>query len=106
MQATFETHRQRSVEPQLNYGLTRSSSIGVFPHLHRMNSGTSGKLAYTVVEAAELLSLSRASLYRLMDWGAIGSVTIGRSRRITAHQLEQYVERLEAQAIGGTIPSR
>lgn len=54
------------------------------------------KLAYTVEEAAELLSLSRAHLYRLIDVGEIGSVTIGRSRRVTASQLEAFVTRLEA----------
>lgn len=54
------------------------------------------KLAYTVEEAAGLLSLSRAHVYRLMDLAEIGSVTIGRSRRITARQLEEFLRRLES----------
>jgi len=54
------------------------------------------KLAYKVEEAARLLSLSRAHVYRLMDLAEIGSVTIGRSRRITARQLEEFLRRLES----------
>lgn len=53
------------------------------------------KLAYTVEEAAELLSLSRAHLYRLLELGEIGSVNIGRSRRITTGQLTDFIKRLE-----------
>lgn len=56
------------------------------------------KLAYTVEEAAELLSLSRAHLYRLMDSGQIGSISIGRSRRITRKQLLAFIEESEAKA--------
>lgn len=54
------------------------------------------KMAYTVEEAAQLLSLSRAHVYRLIDFEDLGSVRIGRSRRITASQLADYVRRLEA----------
>ena len=55
------------------------------------------KLAYTVDEAAELLSLSRAHLYRLIDLLEIETVRVGRSRRITAGQLDAFVRRLESQ---------
>lgn len=53
------------------------------------------KLAFTVEEAAEMLSLSRAHVYRLLDLKELGSVSIGRSRRITLNQLMTYLERLE-----------
>lgn len=53
------------------------------------------KMAYTVVEAAELLSLSRAQLYRLIDLQELPSVKVGKSRRITYAQLEAFVARLE-----------
>jgi len=53
------------------------------------------KLAYTVEEAAELLSLSRAHVYRLLDLGQLGSVSIGRSRRITSTQLSEFLRSLE-----------
>ncbi|MCC7434211.1 MAG: helix-turn-helix domain-containing protein [Methanoregulaceae archaeon] len=61
-----------------------------------MESGRLTKLAYSVEEAAELLSLSRAHVYRLLDLQELGSVTVGRSRRITASQLEDFIRRLEA----------
>lgn len=57
------------------------------------------KLAYTVEEAAGLLSLSRAHLYRLMDIGEIGSISIGRSRRITHGQLEEFIANQEARSV-------
>lgn len=53
------------------------------------------KLAYTVEEAAELLSLSRAHVYRLLDLGQLGSISIGRSRRITSAQLSDFLKGLE-----------
>jgi len=64
-----------------------------------VSSGRLTKLAYSIEEAAELLSLSRAHLYRLIDLQEIGSITIGRSRRITAKQLEDFVRRLEAVSV-------
>lgn len=53
------------------------------------------KMAYTVVEAAGLLSVSRAHLYRLIDLGQVGTIRVGRCRRITAGQLEAFVRRRE-----------
>ncbi len=61
-----------------------------------MSISSRPKLAYTVEEAAEMLSLSRAHVYRLIDLQEIGSVTIGRSRRITASQLAEFIKELEA----------
>ena len=54
-----------------------------------------GKLLYTISEAAELLSLSRAHLYRLLQRGELASVSSGRSRRISDAALKGYVARLE-----------
>lgn len=56
------------------------------------------RLLYTIEEAAELLSLSRAQIYRLIDTMELESVTVGRSRRITAQQLDAFVRSLEAKA--------
>lgn len=53
------------------------------------------KLAYTVEEAATLLSLSRAQLYRLIELEDLPTVKIGRCRRITYVQLESFLKRLE-----------
>jgi len=48
-------------------------------------------LLYRPEEAAEVLSLSRTTVYELMSSGTIASVKIGRSRRISHEALEQYV---------------
>jgi excisionase family DNA binding protein len=53
------------------------------------------KLAYTVEETAELLSLSRAHIYRLLDQKELNSIQIGRSRRITHSQLQEFFRSLE-----------
>jgi excisionase family DNA binding protein len=42
------------------------------------------------------LGLSRASAYRLVQTGAIKSVTIGRSRRVSEAELERFIDALEA----------
>ncbi|HEY3783051.1 MAG TPA: helix-turn-helix domain-containing protein [Fimbriimonadaceae bacterium] len=53
------------------------------------------KLAYTVEEVCELISLSRAKVYRLMDLGELQSIVIGRCRRITVTQLTAFLEAKE-----------
>ena len=55
---------------------------------------TSAPLLLTPVEAARRLSIARSSLYELVLTGEIVSVKIGRSRRIPATALEDYVDRL------------
>lgn len=54
------------------------------------------KIAYTVEEAAELLSLSRAQVYRLIETGELGSLRIGKARRVSAEQLVEFIRRVEA----------
>jgi excisionase family DNA binding protein len=54
------------------------------------------QLLYRPEEAAEALSLSRATVYELIASGDLASVKIGRSRRITRDALEHYVARLES----------
>lgn len=49
------------------------------------------KLAYTVGEAAELMSISRSLLYELIHAGRIESVKFGRSRRITQEQMQRFL---------------
>lgn len=48
----------------------------------------------TPAEAADVLGVSRATLYRLMREGRITSVMIGRARRIEHAELERYVHEL------------
>ena len=49
-------------------------------------------------EAAETLGISRSRFYELMASGAIKTVTIGRSRRVTVGALEEFVAQLEGEA--------
>jgi|GEM_PF-4460363 len=55
-------------------------------------------LLYTVTETCLITSLSRATIYRLMGAGALDSVTIGRSRRITHDGLSAFLDSLRSAA--------
>jgi excisionase family DNA binding protein len=46
-----------------------------------------------VPQAAEFLSLSRATVYKLMDDGQLAYAKFGRSRRIPKRALLEYAER-------------
>jgi excisionase family DNA binding protein len=59
-------------------------------------------MAYTVEEAGDLLSLSRAQLYRLIDCGDLETIKIGKSRRVTSRQLDAFLAGHEAQ--NGYVP--
>ncbi|WP_018639793.1 helix-turn-helix domain-containing protein [Parafrankia elaeagni] len=52
------------------------------------------KLLVTPTEAAEILAVSRSTVYELLAAGALESVRIGRSRRIPRAALDAYVARL------------
>lgn len=54
-------------------------------------------LLLTPEEAAELLRIGRATLYRLLAAGAIRSIKVGGLRRIAVADLEAYIERLRAE---------
>lgn len=49
------------------------------------------RLLYTIDETVELLSLSRATLYRLTERGEIPTIKIGRAVRIPAAALEAWI---------------
>jgi excisionase family DNA binding protein len=51
-------------------------------------------LLLTVDQVAARLQLSRWSVYNLIRSRELGSVTIGRSRRITEEALYDYIRRL------------
>ena len=51
-------------------------------------------LLLRVEDAAARLSLSRATVSRLLATGALPSVKLGRARRVVARDLEQFVEDL------------
>ena len=52
---------------------------------------TSGRLAYSVDEAARLTGLSRDLLYDEMRRGNLASVKVGRRRLITRQHLQQFL---------------
>lgn len=56
------------------------------------------KMLLTVKEAAELLSLSRATVYPLVMSGEIASVKVGRSRRVSRNALLEFIRGLDAGA--------
>lgn len=53
------------------------------------------RLLYRPEEAAALLGVGRSRIYQLLAEGAIGSIQIGRSRRVPADALTAYVNQLE-----------
>ena len=52
------------------------------------------KLLLSPEEAAEVLGVGRSTVYDLMRMRLLPSVKIGRSRRVPAEALRQYVSRL------------
>ena len=52
-------------------------------------------------EAAEILGMSRSSIYKLIAAGEIQSVKIGRSRRILTSALENFIESLTVDHLHG-----
>lgn len=56
--------------------------------------GTVNKLLLTPTEAADLLGVSRTTVYELLNAEQIESVRIGRARRIPRAALVAYVDRL------------
>lgn len=63
-------------------------------------------LLHSVDDAARLLSVSRANLYRLMRDGRVRSVKIGRARRIPHTALCDYVAALDERQGGDHAPRR
>jgi excisionase family DNA binding protein len=55
---------------------------------------TDDQLLYTPEGAATKLASGRTTVYALMASGELRSVKIGRSRRIPAAALDEYVEKL------------
>ncbi len=56
-----------------------------------------GTSLLTIEQAGEKLGLKRSKVYELIAQDELPSVKIGKSRRIPAKLLEQYVERLIAE---------
>lgn len=50
------------------------------------------KLAYSIEEAAKLLSVRRDSLYELIRSNKLGSFKVGSRRLVARQQLEAFIE--------------
>jgi excisionase family DNA binding protein len=62
--------------------------------------GSDTALLLTVEEAARKLRIGRTRMYDLVTSGAVGSVFIGRLRRVPIECLTEYVTNLRAAAEG------
>jgi len=51
-------------------------------------------MLFTPVQAARVLGVSRSQIYVLMKGGQLGSVHIGRSRRIAQSHVVQFIDNL------------
>jgi excisionase family DNA binding protein len=56
------------------------------------------KMLISVEEAAAMLSLGRTLVYQLVMRGELRSIKVGRTRRIVALSLREYIGRQMAQA--------
>jgi excisionase family DNA binding protein len=53
-------------------------------------------MLFTPVQAAKIMNVSRSHVYSMMNKGELGSVNIGRCRRITIGQMNDFIESLTA----------
>lgn len=58
---------------------------------------SSAPLLFTVEEAADRCRISRAQMFRLVQRGQVATLKIGRSRRVSAQALAEFVAQLEAE---------
>jgi excisionase family DNA binding protein len=61
------------------------------------------QLLHTTTQAAEVLHLSRTTVYALINEGALRPVHVGRSCRISRAELERYVASLEEKQHGASL---
>lgn len=51
--------------------------------------------AYTVEQVADMLNIGRDKIYYLLRTGQLRSIKIGKSRRITAQHIAEFIGTLE-----------
>jgi excisionase family DNA binding protein len=68
-----------------------SGADGPEPHLRHVE-GPTIKLLLTIPEVAAALAINRSTVYELLLRGELGSVKIGRARRIPVQALERWIE--------------
>ena len=70
------------------------------PAHEHVNDGTPKPLLITVEQAAEILTIGRSTIYQLIWNAELVPIRIGRSVRFTMDQLEEFVNRRQAE-VGG-----
>jgi excisionase family DNA binding protein len=63
------------------------------------------KLAYSIPNAAEALSISRSRLYQLLEKGEISSCKIGKRTVIQASELIGFLDRHRVERLAGMTPT-
>ena len=76
-----------------------SYSTRTMPDLETGGPPSSRTLLVTVVQAAEILSLSRSSIYQLIWSDQLVPIRIGRSVRFWVDQLERFVAERASQTL-------
>lgn len=51
-------------------------------------------MLYTPIQVAKIMGVSRSQVYILMNQGKLASVNIGRCRRVTIKQMEDFIDSL------------
>ncbi len=59
------------------------------------------KLAYSIEEVAELISLGRTTVVALVGSGEIASIKVGGRRLIPRRDLDAFIERLRTEPAAG-----
>jgi excisionase family DNA binding protein len=51
-------------------------------------------MLFNAVQVAQIMGVSKSQVYNLMNSGRLGSVSIGRSRRVTNNQMNEFISSL------------
>ena len=51
-------------------------------------------MLFNAVQVAKIMGVSKSQVYNLMNSGRLGSVSIGRSRRVTNNQMNDFIDSL------------
>jgi len=54
-------------------------------------------MLFNAVQVAKIMGVSKSQVYNLMNSGRLGSVSIGRSRRVTNSQMNEFITSLTAE---------
>ena len=94
--ATFVVARLAAIRSSVRWaGRSRYALVKkwkVAPHSSSKRRNMTTQLLYTVEQAAQVLAISRSSMYRLIVSKEIITIGIGRSRRVSHQALEGFIK--------------